>query len=225
MWDNGWDNLFNRVEWGKYPGEELIRFISRKFYSVPDRQSLRLLEVGCGTGANIWFLAREGFRVDGIDGSRVALSLAASRLAKEGLKANLSLGDAMCLPYDDSVFDAVIDVECIYANSLVDSRKIVYECRRVLKPGGWFYSKTFATGMTGEDSAETLQGESHTYLRMPDAPLHSDYGIIRLISREEIPVLYGPLEDLEVDYIERSQNNQKTKIKEWIINGRKPVSS
>jgi len=224
MWDNGWDNLFNRVEWGKYPGEELIRFIARKFYSVPDRQSVRLLEVGCGTGANIWFLAREGFRVDGLDGSQVALNLAASRLAKEGLNADLSIGDATCLPYEDNVFDAVIDVECIYANSLADSRKIIDECHRVLKPGGWFYSKTFATGMTGEETSEPLQGESHTYLRMPDAPLHSDYGIIRLTSREEITMLYGPLEDLEVDYIERSQNNQKTKIKEWIISGRKPAS-
>lgn len=221
MWNAGWDDLFSRVEWGKYPGEELIRFVARKFYSAPDRRKVRLLEVGCGTGANIWFMAREGFTVDGIDGSQVALDSASRRLASEGLEARLVPGDAMQLPYDDEVFDAVVDVECIYANSLADSRKIIGECHRVLKPGGWIYSRTFATGMTGEETAEKLPGEPHTYLRMPDSPLHSDYGIIRLTSREEIPALYSPFQELEVDYIERSQGNHKTVLKEWIITGRK----
>ncbi|MBK9018665.1 MAG: class I SAM-dependent methyltransferase [Sulfuritalea sp.] len=225
MWDSGWDSLFSRVEWGKYPGEELIRFVARKFYSAPDRRAVRLLEVGCGTGANVWFMAREGFSVDGVDGSQVALDSAANRLAGEGLHAGFVLGDAMRLPYEADLFDAVIDVECIYANSLADSRKIIAECHRVLKPGGWIYSKTFATGMSGEETAEALPGEPHTYVRMPDAPLHSDYGIIRLTSREEIPVLYGAFSELEVDYIERSQGNQKTLLREWIITGRKAVCS
>lgn len=223
MWDPGWDSLFSRVEWGKYPGEELIRFVARSFYSVPARKAIRLLEVGCGTGANVWFMAREGFTVDGVDGSEVALKSADNRLRNEGLRATLVPGDAMNLPYGEGIFDAVIDVECIYANTLVDSHKIIAECHRVLKPGGWLYSKTFATGMSGEKAAEKLPGEPHTYVRMPDSPLHSDYGIIRLTSREEIPSLYGLFEDLKVDYIERSQDNQNTILKEWIITGRKSV--
>ena len=33
MWDKGWDKIFSTAEWGKYPGEELIRFIARNFFS------------------------------------------------------------------------------------------------------------------------------------------------------------------------------------------------
>jgi tRNA G46 methylase TrmB len=51
-------------EWGKYPPEHVIRFVARNFYRVPDRKYVHLLEVGCGPGANVWFMAREGFAVD-----------------------------------------------------------------------------------------------------------------------------------------------------------------
>ena len=71
MWDKGWDKIFSTQEWGKYPGEELIRFIARNFYAAPNRKDIRILEVGCGTGANLWFLAKEGFNAFGIDGSQI----------------------------------------------------------------------------------------------------------------------------------------------------------
>ena len=45
--------------------------------AVPDRRSVRLLEVGCGPGGNVWYMAREGYQVSG-DGSAVAMSVPAA---------------------------------------------------------------------------------------------------------------------------------------------------
>lgn len=59
--DNIWNSVFKNQEWGKYPSEDLIRFIARNFYSIKNRLDVKVLEIGCGPGANIWFLAREGF--------------------------------------------------------------------------------------------------------------------------------------------------------------------
>ena len=94
MWNPGWDDLFQNEEWGRYPPEELVRFVARNFFAAPQRSAVRFLEIGCGPGANLMFLAREGFTVDGLDGSSVALGRAASRLAEEGLSAELQKGDA-----------------------------------------------------------------------------------------------------------------------------------
>lgn len=225
MWDKGWDKLFSRVEWGRYPGEELIRFIARNFYNSTNRKDIKILEVGCGAGANIWFLAREGFSAYGIDGSKVAINQAENYLIDEGLSANLQQGDAMCLPYEDSVFDAVIDVECIYANTLADTEVILREIHRVLKPGGLFYSKTFSIGMSGESTGERLDDEPNTFLKMPDGPLRSDYGIIRLTSKNEISEIYQQFSDIEIDYILRTDKNSSRQLKEWIIQCKKEALS
>lgn len=62
-----WDMVFSNQEWGKYPSEDLIRFIARNFYKVENRKNVKILELGCGPGANIWYLAREGFSFCGVD--------------------------------------------------------------------------------------------------------------------------------------------------------------
>jgi SAM-dependent methyltransferase len=221
MWNSGWDEIFSKTEWGKYPSEELVRFIGRKFFAAPVRKEVRILEVGCGTGANLWFLSREGFSTFGIDGSSIAVDRAKTRMQKEGLNAELKTGDIVNLPYESEYFDAVIDIECIYANDLVSTEKILNEVHRVLKPRGYFFSQAFSSGMTGEETAERYNGEPRTYSSMPDGPLRSEYGVIRLTERTEISDLYGIFRDLQVDYIERTKSNSESKLKEWVIVGSK----
>jgi 2-polyprenyl-3-methyl-5-hydroxy-6-metoxy-1,4-benzoquinol methylase len=109
-WDNTWENVFSNQSWGKYPAESLIRFIARNFYNK-DRSNTRILEVGCGPGANIWYLSRENFNVFGIDGSKTAIQLAQKMLDNEKLKATLIEDDIINLPFEKNYFDGIIDVE------------------------------------------------------------------------------------------------------------------
>ena len=94
-WDNSWENLFKKRDWGKYPNEELIKFIARYFYRVSDRAKVKILELGCGPGANIWYLAREKFNVHGIDGSKTAIKKCIKRLNEEVFhwKGKIQVGD------------------------------------------------------------------------------------------------------------------------------------
>ena len=225
MWDPGWDSIFSESEWGRYPPEEVIRAVSRATREVADRQSFRVLEVGCGAGANLWFVAREGFDAYGIDGSQVAISQALSRLESEGLTAKIRLGDAMSLPYDTGYFDMVLDIECIYANTMADSRVIVAEIFRVLKPNGYFLTKTFMTGTYGDGINPTLTGEPNTYVEMTEGACRHGYGVVRLSSREDILDLHSAFEVLSLDYVIRSERSGGYEVKEWVGLFRKSVPS
>ena len=221
MWNKGWDVIFKNNKWGTYPGEELIRFISRKYIKGENRSKIKILELGCGAGANLWFLSREGFDCYGVDGSKHAIRQANELLKKENLKAKIELGDVSNLEFDNNYFDCVIDIECIYSNNLSDTEKILDETFRVLKPFGLFFSKTFSVGMSGENTGIKYKNEPNTYSSIAESPLRKDYGIIRLTAEHEINSIYSKFSNIEYDYIERSDKNRKNIIKEWIITAQK----
>ncbi len=68
------------------------------------RRQQRLLEVGCGPGRFLQFFWESGFDVTGLDASPAMLELARERL---GSKAELHVGQAEHLPFDDKEFDVV----------------------------------------------------------------------------------------------------------------------
>lgn len=138
-WSPAWDAVFSSREWGKYPDLEVVRFVARNFYARKPRSAVKLLEVGCGTGANVWYMAREGFHTSGVDGSTQALDILRQRLQAENLHADVYHADITSLPFADQTFDGVIDCECIYSNSQTHTARILDDIRRVLKPGGSFF--------------------------------------------------------------------------------------
>jgi len=223
MWNSGWDNVHRDKEWGRYPPEELVRFMGRNYATIKktNRDEISVLEIGCGAGANLIFLAGEGFKVTGLDGSGEALKRSTSRLKELGLSARLDQGDAMALPYDDESFDCVLDIECIYANTIGDSRRILREVHRVLRSGGSFFSKTFMAGATWEKTGRRMDGEPNTFLEIPDGPFNRGYGIIRLTDEEEIPDIYDQFAEISFDFVIRSDQNRTKEVREWLITCRK----
>ena len=216
-WCSNWDDIYKKSIWGRYPSEELIRFIARQYYNVSKREDIRILEVGCGPGPNIWYLAREGFKIFGIDGSKTAIHQANLTLNKENLISYLEIGDVINLPFRNNFFDCIIDIECIYANTFADSINIIKEINRVLKEGGMFFSKSFMKGTSGDENGITVNGEANTYIKIFSGPLNKNYGIQRISSLEDIKSLYSIFNIESIDYTIRSSNNQEIEIREWIV--------
>lgn len=217
-WDPIWDEIFKKREWGKYPSEELIRFIARNYYKINPRIGVKILDLGCGYGAGTWYMAREGFDVSAIDGSKIAIDLLQQRLDNEKLMAKLFLGDITNLPFSDSEFDSVVDLNCLMCNDSKTAKTIISEVWRVLKEDGKFYSCTPQVGSWGDGIGTYL--ERNTYRDSPDGPF-ANMGIVRFSDEQEIMELYGKFSSLQIDFNHRSVNNQQHVIKFWSISGEK----
>ena len=94
----------------------------------------KLLEVGFGMGTDLFQFAKGGANVYGIDLTPRHLEIAKKRFELYGIDAELLLGDAEDLPFDNNTFDVVYTFGVIHHTP--ETHKTLDEIHRVLKPGG-----------------------------------------------------------------------------------------
>ncbi|MFN8492768.1 MAG: methyltransferase domain-containing protein [Caldilineaceae bacterium] len=102
----------------------------------PLTAGMRILDVGCGTGAIVRAVAGAAREVVGIDREEAQLETA-RRLAQSAGVHNLQFlhGEATHLDFADATFDAAY---CRFVlEHAPDPLQVVREMRRVVKPGGW----------------------------------------------------------------------------------------
>jgi SAM-dependent methyltransferase len=105
----------------------LTSFVEEICRRVTDRRP-RILDVGCGTGANLLSLSQFG-DAEGVDVSEEALAFCRER----GLD-RVRLGAGEDLPYDDGTFDLVTAFDVV--EHMDDDLAGLREMRRVLRPDG-----------------------------------------------------------------------------------------
>jgi len=103
-----------------------------------------VLDVGCGTGENAFYLAGNGFSVTGVDLTRRAIIAAKAKSVERKLKVDFRIGNALSLDFKDGVFDNVIDSGLFH--TFPDDDRPVYarEVARVLAPRGRYFMLCFS---------------------------------------------------------------------------------
>jgi ubiquinone/menaquinone biosynthesis C-methylase UbiE len=192
--DDVWERIFRERSWGRWPAEEVVRAVARI-----GRPGLRVLEVGCGAGAQLWYLAHEGHLPIGLDFAPAALGQAAARVTEEDLTVPLVRGDARALPFADASYDVVLDVEawsCLPADAAAHAWR---EASRVLEPGGRVVSIGFTARTAGSDSG--TQVDPHTVRDMTRGPL-AELGTISFLDAARVDDLVASvglrLDDVQV---------------------------
>jgi len=128
-------------------------------------QNRTIIDVGCGNGDTVRWLARQGARVTGLD-SPAMLAKARSHPAAGGEK--YIEGGAQKLPFADGIADAIL-YQASFHHVPVDSMaEAARECQRVLKNGGRavFVEPVYRAGAYSEltrlvEDEEDVQKKAH----------------------------------------------------------------
>jgi ubiquinone/menaquinone biosynthesis C-methylase UbiE len=136
-----YDRLFEPMNKG-------LRLLGLRMF--PPEQTMRVLDVGCGTGVHLETYRRFGCQLYGIDTSPSMLDVARTRL---GEGAELRLGDATKMPYENGTFDLVLCMLVLHEMDQEARMSAIVEMKRVFKPDGQILMIDFHAG-----SARPLKG-------------------------------------------------------------------
>lgn len=175
-----WERHIHDLEITRHPVgsrgffEDLDQYHFEKLHHLPrliefhGYRDKMVLDVGCGAAIDLARFAQGGAKVTGVDVAASAIELARANFSQQGLTGNFRVANGEQLPFADNTFDLV------YAHGVVQytasPKRLVEECRRVLKPGGdaifqvynrhsWLnaLSKLMKVGLEHEDAPVLLK--------------------------------------------------------------------
>jgi SAM-dependent methyltransferase len=109
-----------------------LRLFARVLSRLPLPQHAHVLELGCGAGTYVRYLAGLGHSVVGVDYAVPSLGRAVE--ADPGRKARYVAGDGYDLPFRPASFDLVVCIGVLQASSRPE--RIVDEITRTVRPRG-----------------------------------------------------------------------------------------
>jgi tellurite methyltransferase len=134
-WQRLWENPEIAAQWAELPPlQEVVEMAD-----LLEAAGLRsVLDIGCGMGRHLVYLAARGFEVIGTDHAPAAIASCTESLAAAGLSADVRLMDMADFPFPDASFGGVISSHVIHHGYLADIEAILANITRVLVPRGYF---------------------------------------------------------------------------------------
>lgn len=140
MTDFGWEKLWREnaelARWWQElpPIPQVVEMADR----LQAAGRTRVLDIGCGMGRHLLYLAARGFAVTGIDNSPTSLAKCHELLGKADLQASVMEAEMAALPFAGESFDGVVATNVIHHVYLATLKQIIADVWRMLAPGGYF---------------------------------------------------------------------------------------
>jgi len=152
---NEWEDVYSQGGHNTvWPWSNVVSHVYR--FARPEGENFRILELGCGPGANIPFFRSLNADYRAMDGSDSAIEAVVQK--EPGLKDSLCVGDfTREIPFE-GMFDLVIERASITHNSTEDIKSCLKLVENKLKPSGIFIGLDwFSTEHTDFANGEQLE--------------------------------------------------------------------
>ncbi|MFN4796869.1 MAG: class I SAM-dependent methyltransferase [Pseudanabaena sp.] len=161
-----WDQ-WNQSSPPKYPHNKVIQFVLRNF-PTSIRATTKVLDLGCGSGANTVFLANEGFKVFASDISSDGINNTQKQLSNMGLTAELRVESIDEISFPKEYFDLVISCGVFECAGFEPAKDAIAKIADVLKPRGkgFFLFASDVDFRVEQDNLLGLHGYSHKEIEL-----------------------------------------------------------
>ncbi|KAA6225436.1 class I SAM-dependent methyltransferase [Campylobacter sp. LR291e] len=198
----------------KYPHHTVIPFVFKNY-----KKKDRILDLGCGAGRHVKFLAENGFKAYGMDYSKNGVKFTKKLLKKHSLKAKIKLSSVDNIPFKDDFFDGLICIGVLDYNNEEIIQKAANEIYRVLKKG----AKALIISRNIQDyryeKAEKLS-KNYTIIREsnPSLSAYAENGMnAHFFDEEEARLIFKNFEKIEINVLRTSYQNNTFCDESFII--------
>lgn len=213
-------NEIHRGAWGKYPSESLVRFLCRYKKAESDFiNKNKILDLGCGGGANTKMMLAEGFDVCAVDGAKEAVNHAKVFVGSKKVKYYSADFLGIEPIFAKNYFDIVCDNVSIYANTLANIENILGIISKIIKKNGLFYSSCFSTKNSGFGLGKKL--ETGTYADVSEGNFKGR-GLVHFYTEKELRRIYGKffeIKSFDTEYY--TEFNGQNRVYKYVLICRK----
>lgn len=210
----------------RYPNEAFIQFLADNFFYLEKekRSRIKILELGCGSGANLWMVAKEGLAAYGIDIAPTGIELCKAMLDSWGVTADLRIGDMKNLDFNDNYFDVIFDVVSMQHINTEEHNLAYKEVCRCLKPGGYFWQWHLGQASTSflKGGGKPIDKFTVDNILNPNVPLHNA-GVTCFLTPDDARVLLASVgfNQIDIETVTRTYKNMTQKIEYLAITAKK----
>jgi SAM-dependent methyltransferase len=178
---HAWDAAYREGRhWSVWPWSDVVSCTLR--HARPEHGFRRVLEIGCGAGANIPFFERLGVDYAAVDGSDFVVAKLAA--AYPHLQGKIAVGD-----FTESIplagpFDLVVDRAALTHNTTAAIRRGLGLVHGVLRPGGKLIGVNWFSTAHG-DAAAGDSIDEHTRTNIGAGPF-AGIGVVHFSDRGHI---------------------------------------
>jgi SAM-dependent methyltransferase len=195
-WSANWETLYcENAHLSIWPWSDLVSYVYR--YAKPITRESRVLELGCGAGANILFFLELNVDYFAIEGSPTMVNRLHRRFSQ--LKERIVLGDFTETLGASSDFDLIVDRGSLTHNSTQAISQTLSLVANSLISGGKFIGIDWFS-KAHSDSSSGIEVDSYTRRDIPEGHL-ANTGNVHFSDKQHLVDLFSA-NGLEIQHLE-----------------------